>query len=90
MKQHMIFTKQYNWSSPFVISEVDNFTMKIQPHVRKQRLSEQMNGLSIQERILLTKIMHEPKYLKIKCKADIKQAYGSMFIIIDEEEEETC
>ena len=49
-----------------------------------------MNGLSLQERILLTKIMNEPKYLKVKCKADIKQALGSMFIIIDEEEEDTC
>ena len=28
MKQHMLFTKQYNWSSPFMISEVDQFTLK--------------------------------------------------------------
>jgi len=90
MKQHMLFTKQYNWSSPFMISEVDQFTLKVHPHVRKQRLLEQMNGLNLQERILLTKIMNEPKYLKVKCKADLKQAQGSMFIIIDEEDEETC
>lgn len=49
-----------------------------------------MNGLNLQERMLLTKIMNEPKYLKVKCKADLKQAQGSMFIIIDEEDEETC
>jgi len=71
-------------------SEVDAFSLKINPRIRKQRLLEQMNGLNIQERILLTKIMNEPKYIKIKCKADLQQAVGSMFIIFDEEDEDTC
>lgn len=34
--------------------------------------------------------MNEPKYIKLKCKADLKQALGSMFIILDEEDEDTC
>lgn len=46
-KKNMMFTKQYNWSSPFMISEVDQFTLQIRPHVRKQRLQEQMNGLNL-------------------------------------------
>jgi hypothetical protein len=49
-----------------------------------------MNGLNLQERILLTKIMSDSQYLKVKCKADVKQAPGSMFIILDEEDESTC
>jgi hypothetical protein len=30
------------------------------------------------------------KYLKIRCKGDLKQAQGSMFVVIEEEDEETC
>jgi hypothetical protein len=30
-----------------MISEVDQFTLQIRPHVRKQRLQEQMNGLNL-------------------------------------------
>lgn len=86
----MVFTKQYNWSTPFMCSEVDTFSLKINPRIRKQRLLEQMNGLNIQERILLTKIMNEPKYLKLKCKAGLKQAPGSMCIMLEEEDEDTC
>jgi hypothetical protein len=34
--------------------------------------------------------MSDSQYLKVKCKADVKQAPGSMFIILDEEDESTC
>jgi hypothetical protein len=59
-KKDMIFVKHYRWSSPFMISEVDSFTLKIRPHVRKLRLKEQMYGLNSAEKQLLTKIMGEP------------------------------
>ena len=89
-KQNLMFVKHYNWSTPFMISEVDNFTLQIRPYVRKQRLQEQMNGLNLQERTWLTKIMSESKYLKLRCKTDIPQANGSMFVVIEEEKEENC
>jgi hypothetical protein len=34
--------------------------------------------------------MNDSQYLRVKCKADLKQALGSMFIVIEEEDEETC
>lgn len=46
-KRELMFTKQYNWSTPFMCSEVDSFSLKINPRIRKQRLLEQMNGLNI-------------------------------------------
>lgn len=89
-KKHMLFIKQYSWSSPFMICEVDQFTLQVRPNVRKQRLKEQMNGLNVQERMLLTKIMSQSQFLRVKCKADLKQAYGSMFVVIEEEDAATC
>jgi hypothetical protein len=47
-----------------------------------------MNGLNLKERILLTKIMGKSQFLRVRCKADLKQAVGSMFIVIDEESED--
>lgn len=85
-----MYVKQYSWSSPFIISQVNDFTLRIRPHVRKQRLQEQMIGLNNLEKKLLNKIMNESQYLRVRCKGDIKQAGGSMFIIIEEEEYATC
>ena len=89
-KKEMVFVKHYQWSSPFMISEVGNFTLRIKPHIRKQRLKEQMAGLNSLERQLLAKIMNQSQYLRIKCKGDLRQAAGSMFVIIEEEDEATC
>ena len=71
LSQKQMFVKQYNWSTPFVVSEVDSFTLQIRPSVRKERLQEQMNGMSIQEKTELTRIMSESQFLKIRCKTDL-------------------
>lgn len=73
-----------------MVSEVGNFTLRIRPNIRKQRLQEQMSGLNSLERQVLTKIMNQSQYLRIRCKGDIRQATGSMFVIIEEEDEATC
>lgn len=71
MKKYRFFKKQYDWSSPFIINEVNQFTLKVHPRLRKQRLQDEMAGLSRGERILLTKIMNEPKFVNVRCKADL-------------------
>lgn len=73
-----------------MMSEVDAFTLKISSQVQKKHINDKMVGLTNQERILLHKLLFEPKFIKVKCKANLKQAIGSQLIIIEEENEEMC
>lgn len=75
-----------------MISEVDQFTLKIAPDLARTRLQEQMNAanLAVAERGQLMQMMSEPKYLRVYCKANLKQAVGSMLIIFEEEAADAC
>ena len=55
-----------------MMSEVDAFTLKISSQVQKKHINDKMVGLTNQERILLHKLLFEPKFIKVKCKANLK------------------
>lgn len=47
-------------------------------------------NLGVAERGQLMHMMSDPKYLRVYCKANLKQAVGSMLIIFEEEAADAC
>lgn len=83
------FGKRYCWSSPFQISSVGQWTVKLAANGLNERDTKEANALSHpSQRALLKSMLEEDRYLRVTCKTDQGDCLGSMFIIIRDEAEE--
>lgn len=85
--------KKYKWSCPFQIETLQTFTVKVEPEIGAEQISDISRLCKTDiERANAVKELSAPKYIRVVCKTGVAgdgtAKLGSIFIIISEEPED--
>lgn len=80
------FKKEYSWTSPFLLSNIAKFTLKVSANP-DEKVSKQVKAIKdVVHRKQTEKFMNGSHYLRVSCSQGVGQNMGSsIFVVVRDE-----